>query len=417
MIPRFAFSLVLACFAGGLASAQEPQIGFELETDTVVVGQPLVLRIKVLVPTWMPNSPDFPTLEVPSLMVRLPERATNPISERIDGETWSGVQRAYRLYPLAAGEYQLPAGEVAITYADPDTTDPISYSTPLPDIGFEASLPKVAEHLSPPVLAKGFELEQTIDGESELAVGDAITRTLSAHIEGTTPVLIPQLAKESDATALRPYPKDPVVTESEDRGTLSGTRIETTTYVAQTDGTIALPEVAIDWFNLETGKIETASVPEILLTVTGAPPKPPEPADIAKWLGLASLALAIGWGVFKWLLPTIAQWMDAQHDNWRNSEHHAHHAVVAAIAQQDLFAVMVALNNWKAFAPADASDNLADLNSALAKVGAARFGVGEQQDAPDHWRQVGALYRKARARIRTTRRASSTHSSLPPLNP
>lgn len=417
MIRRFAFALILACFAGGLASAQEPRIGFELDTDTVVVGQPLVLHIKVLVPTWMPNSPDFPTLEVPSLMVRLPERATSPISERIDGETWSGVQRAYRLYPLAAGEYELPAGNVAITYADPDTTDPIAYSTSLPDIRFTATFPKSAADLSPPVLATGFTLEQTIDGASELVVGDAITRTLIASIEGTTPILIPQLAKESNATALRAYPKDPVVTESEDRGTLSGTRTETITYVAQTDGTLSLPEVTIDWFNLETGKIETASVPEISLTVTGAPPKPPEPAEIARWLGLAALALAIGWGAFKWFRPAISNWIDTRRNNWHNSEQYAHHVILAAITNQDLSALMVALDHWKSVARAGAPGDFDDLDGALASVGAARFGGEEQHDTTSQWRQVAATYSKTRARLRTKRRTNSTRSSLPPLNP
>lgn len=417
MIRRFAFALVLACFAGDLASAQEPQIGFELDNGTIVVGQPLVLRIKVLVPTWMPKPPDFPTLEVPSLMVRLPERATNPISERIDGETWSGVQRSYRLYPLAAGEYELPAGDVAITYADPDTTDPIAYSSPLPEIRFAATLPKGAADLSPPVLANAFTLEQTIDGASELIVGDAITRTLIAGIDGSTPVLIPQLAKDSDTIALRAYPKDPVVAESENRGTLSGTRTEAITYVAQTDGALTLPEVTIDWFNLETGKIETASVPEIALTVTGAPPKPPEPADIAKWLGLVALGLAIGWGAFKWFRPAIARWIDARRDNWRNSELYAHRAVRAATANQDLSAVMVALDHWKSFATAGAPTDFVDLDSALASVGAARFGSGEQHDTARHWQRFSAVYGKTRARVRATQRANATRSSLPPLNP
>lgn len=417
MIRLLASTFILLLFASGFAIAQEPEISFEFENDTVIVGQPLAFRIKVLVPTWMPSSPDFPTLEVPSLMVRLPERATTPISERIEGETWSGVQRAYRLYPLAPGDYRLPAGEVAITYADPGSTDPIAFSAPLPDIRFVASLPAGAESLSPPVLANGFTLEQKIEGESELTVGDAITRTLIANIDGTTPVLIPQLAPESQGTALRAYPKDPVVTESENRGDLSGTRTEVTTYVAQTDGTLVLPDVSIDWFNLESGKIETASVPEVTLTVTGAPPKPTDPADVAKWLALAALALAISWGVVKWARPTISSRIEALRDRWHGSERYAHRAVLAAIADQDLSTVMIQIDHWKSFVPAGDTADFRQLDTALAGVGAARFGDETQSDMTLQWRQVGVAYGEARAQMRTMLRATSTGSNLPPLNP
>lgn len=417
MIRLIAIALLLAFLFNGSAIAQEPQISFELESETVVVGQPLVLRIKVLVPTWMPKAPDFPTLEIPSLMVRLPERATSPISEQIEGETWAGVQRAYRLYPLAPGDYQLPTGDVAITYADPATSDPIAYSVQFPDIRFVATMPKEAANLSPPVLANGFTLEQNIEGESELTVGDAITRTLTAQIQGTTPVLIPQLFKEETATALRSYPKDPVVTESEDRGTLSGTRTEIITYVAQADGNLVLPEIAIDWFNLETGKIETASVPEIPLVVSGAPPKPTEPAEFAKWFGLIGVALAIIWGIFSWFRPTISHWINALRDNWHTSERYAHRAVLAAIANQQLSAVMPALDHWKSVVPASTPGDFDVLDNALAGVGATRFGGAGHHETTDPWRQVAAAYSKARAHLRTKQRANSTRSSLPPLNP
>ena len=121
--PILALFVSFLCIVGA-AKAQEPNVTVTLDPETTVVGQPVVLRIKVLVPTWMPKPPVFPNFEVPSVMVRLPERASGPVSETIDRETWSGVQRAYRLYPLEAGVITLPAGVIGLTYAEPGATVP-----------------------------------------------------------------------------------------------------------------------------------------------------------------------------------------------------------------------------------------------------------------------------------------------------
>ena len=120
---RLALVLLLVLLAVPLASkAQEPAkpiLRMEFKQTETIPGQPLVLRVTVLVPTWLPEAPVFPSLEVPNVMVRLPERASGPASERVKGETWSGVTRAYRLYPMKAGGFRIPPLPVTVTSADP----------------------------------------------------------------------------------------------------------------------------------------------------------------------------------------------------------------------------------------------------------------------------------------------------------
>jgi hypothetical protein len=408
--------LLLLLVLANTAAAQEPRVEVELESDSVVVGQPLLLRIRVLVPTWMPKPPAFPTLEVPSLMVRLPERASGPVSETIGGETWSGVQRGYRLYPLAPGDVQLPAGEVQITYAEPGQPDPIVYAAPLPGIRFAATLPEGARTLSPPILAEGFTLEQGIEGATDLSVGDAITRTLTARIEGTTPVLIPRLAEETQTPALRAYPKDPDVRETEDRSSLSGSRTETVTYIAQADGTVTLPALTLDWFNLRTNAVETASVPEILLTVTGAPPAPPDPAQLARIAALAAGALALLWGAYRWFRPAITGRVRELQARWQGSEHHAHRTVRTALARRDLSATIAALETWKTVAGPAGEDEFKRLETALAGIGAARFGPAPGTRATESWQALESAYTRTRASLKVAGR-SGTARALPPLNP
>ena len=116
--------LAVLLFLPVLALAQTgPQVTVTPPEGDIIVGQPVTLRITVLVPTWMPKPPVYPSIEVPDLLVRLPERATTPTSQKVEGETWSGTTRGYRLYPLARGTYEIPGQDMIVTWADPDTTN------------------------------------------------------------------------------------------------------------------------------------------------------------------------------------------------------------------------------------------------------------------------------------------------------
>ena len=253
----------------------EPIVEVELSEGEVIVGQPIRLQIKILVPTYMPKPPIYPTIELPELMVRLPYRATTPTSERRDGVSLSGTIRSYRLYPLAAGSFEIPEQLLTLTYADPNTNAPITAEVAMPAQSFVATVPAAAKDLDPPVIAEGFALDQQIEGDTSLRVGDAITRTVTARIDGTTPVLIPSLVPKLDAPALRTYPKEPRVNATEERGVLSGTRVEAVTYLVQADGDAQLPEITVEWYNTKTQSLETASVPGVTLTLAPAPPPPP----------------------------------------------------------------------------------------------------------------------------------------------
>jgi hypothetical protein len=410
-------TVLVIIWAGSAALAQEPQVTFELESDIAIVGQPLRLRIEVLVPTWMPKPAVFPTIEVPSLLVRLPERGAGPISGRIDGETWSGVQRSYRLYPLAAGEFELPAGDIVVTYADPDTTEPVEFRTPLPDIRFAAGVPSAAVGLDPPIIAQGFTLEQSIDGETALEAGDAITRTITARIDGTTPVLIPALTPEMAGTALRGYGKEPVVSETEDGGVLSGSRVETTTYVGQQDGSATLPGLTLDWFNLATGKIETVTLPETTVSVTGTAvsANPPSPREIARWVGAGLLAALGLWLAWRYVRPPLVQALADARARYEASERAAYQRLARALKARDLSGSLAAAELWARFYP-DTPDAAAPVQQALTGIGAARFGNERSNNANSAWLEAERAAHTTRSALRR-RSAASSLQDLPPLNP
>lgn len=411
-------ALLFLLMTGAATQAQEPRVTLELSESETLVGQPLELVVNVLVPTWMPKPPVYPTFEVPSLMVRLPEKSTVSISQRVDGATWAGVRRTYRLYPLVPGTFEIPPQAFTITYADPDTRDPVVQDIPSPAVSFASTIPAAARTLDPLIVARAFTLEQTIEGENTLAPGDAVVRTVRATIDGTTVVMIPTLVSASDTPGLRSYPAEPTITEAEDGRNLSGTREEKVTYLAQSSGTATLPQIRFDWYNIDTGEIETVSVPEFSVTVEGIA----EPAEdgitreqlIRVAIGLAVLALVVL--LVRRFKPQIDAWITALRDRWHTSERYARSQVQHAIKAGDLTRTYSTLEVWVARTTLTEAE-LQPLATALAEVGKATHGTGTGAAALKRaWQEVSAAFRAAR-RENTRLRKSAHVNRLPPLNP
>lgn len=390
----------------------------ELSEEETLVGQPLILSITILVPTWMSGETNFPNLEVPGIMVRLPQRAGGPISETIDGETWSGVRRRYRLYPLDVGTFTIPRQEISIAYADPDTQAPIDADLVFEGVSFRAGVPEKAAGLDPLIIAKDFSLAQTFEGETDLAPGDAITRTLTAKISGTTPVIIPQLSPEFENDLMRAYEAEPNVQESENRGELSGSRTEKTTFIAQGPGSIAIPGFSIDWFDLDTEEIKTVTVPDQSISISGTALGEEATIDTGFLVRLAIgliLGLLVLLGLYRYAWPPVRRWNEARIERWHASEAFAHRQVLKAIHHRDLGSVSECVDAWLIHVPPERTDVRTELSVALAKLGRPRFGGESGGQQGEDWGRFRSTYLAQRLTALKDRRHST--GALPGLNP
>lgn len=406
--------LWIALLLPSAAAAQDPQVRLELAAEETEIGQPLILRLTVLVPSFMPDPPSLPSFEIPDLMVRLNDRATTPTSQQVDGETWSGITRSYSLYPMIPGPFVLPPQEVAITYAA-DGATPETTTVMTEEIRFEAILPEGAEGLDPPLIASDLTTTQQITlPEGDLAVGDAITRQIVVKIEGTPPLFIPPLIGTEGTEALRPYPKEPVLEESENRGILSGTRTETVTYVALAEGTATLPPLSLSWYNLSSKAVETIELDGTTVEVAAGPPAPfrPDPGQIAGWL-LALIALGsaafFGWRRFG---PGLRARARARRAARQVSEAHLYKTLEQAVGARDLTLSLQALRLYETHHPE--ARRPADLDAALHAVTEIRFGRAtlDQGAITARW----AALHKALPGLRP-HRVHKAEQTLPALNP
>lgn len=346
--------------------AQEPKVTVTAEQEEVVVGQPYLLRIEILVPTFMPKAPVFPTFEMPGLIVRLPEKSTSPISEKIDGETWSGVRRTYRIFPTRAGITEIAAQQLSITYKDTDTNEDVPLTVDVPATQLLATVPAGARALDPLIVAQDVGIAQTWQvGEGELAVGDAVVRTLEISVAGASALFVPPLLDNAspepeaaegeeagpddvavEASHFLPYPEDAQVTETIERGIMSGTRHEQVSYIAQGGGETVFPDITLSWYNLETEKVEEIVLPGKSVTVA-MPPVVRAPLDTGKILRLGIFAVIVAglfWALHKFLWPLCTAKYYQLRTRYDATTHAAHRAAVKQANARDLNGLLVALD-------------------------------------------------------------------------
>ncbi|SLN37631.1 hypothetical protein PSA7680_01824 [Pseudoruegeria aquimaris] len=406
--------LPLAAFAQ--TGAPAPQLTVEVPEEPVIPGQPVVIRMKVLVPTWLSKPIAFPPLELPNVITRLTERSTTPVSETIEGETWSGVSRSYRLYPMIPGAFTIPPQELQVLYAEPGKTEPLVATLRTPPISFSAEVPAGAEGLDPFIAAEGLEITETIEGTPDALVpGASFTRTITAKITGTTPILLPQLAAGDSPAGIAAYPSEPVIEESENRGTLSGTRSEKITYVAEAGAEGSLPGVTLRYWDLKAGAVKETGIDPVTIFSDGPPPAAPQaPPESRLRLILGAAAALLLFGVAflaaRWLAPRLRARRAARRAAYLASEAHAHERLLKAIAAQDYGASLAALPLWERRLDLGTAQ---DVRAALRRAAAGAYG-GEPD--PAAWRDVRAAVEATRKRAHA-HRSRAEGAALPSLNP
>lgn len=398
------------------AAAQEPVLRAELEADATIPGQAVSLRLTVLAPTFFPQPPIWPDYQAPNLLVRI--AATGPVSERIDGATWSGVSRRYLITPMLPGPVGLPGREITVTWSDPETNVPRRTELPVNALTITGLVPEGAEKLDPFIAADALTLEQTVEGTPEdMAPGNSLTRTVIATIQGAPAMFLPTLMPPHAIEGLRTYPDSPVLQETTNRGMIRGTRKERVTLIAEGGGSGEAPAVSLDWYNLGTGKVETAELPAISvfvegpLATSGAPPQ-------RDWRAIALaglvifIALALALKTLRRLLPYLADQVGQLRARWTASEWYAWRVLQRAVSSRNYAAVRPALDVWADRVKGSDPRRDPRLSNALASLGAARYSAGGRTGGHD-WRELDRLLRE----LRQPQTQQQSRAALPPLNP
>ena len=330
------------------AEVLEPIVRVEIDPGEVIVGEPVNLTVSILVPTWFTTPPQFPTFELENVMTQQPRNSARPGSEQIDGQTWTSVRRRFQLFPLVPGSFQLPGADIPLAYADPGNNTPVQTHAVMEPFSFSASVPTGAENLEPYIAGTSFELERRVIGEtSGLASGDALEVEFIATVKGLPAIFIPQTAPDLEQPGVSVYPKEPVVGDSEGKGS----RVEHLTLVFDAGGEFMIPGTKLQWWNTDTASVQTVTLEPLAISVKGPALTQIESEDLSESINPGRyaltlvLALLLAWELFRWW-PRFRERRRRNRELFLASETHAYEQLMSSISAKDNRGIFSRIGEW-----------------------------------------------------------------------
>lgn len=299
-------------------------LDMQIEPKSVLVQQQAIISIKIYQATTLAQAQLTEPTAAHAVIERLGEDKQYQVTK--SGRNWLVTERQYAVFPqqsgtLAISSVQLDASVLVNTQ---------SFGTPF----FQSSRPirarsnelklqvnpiPAAWHGANWLPASGLSLTEKWPSANSFKVGEPITRTITVQAQGQSMSQLPALpALLPDQ--LKSYPDQPVLKDDKSEQGIAGLRRQKNAIIPTAPGTYILPAIEIPWWNVNSGKMETAELPARTFKVTGAvasvqksaPPAPmaatpsqlPQAVAVAdnnsmdhtpwRWIAIISLC---GWGL------------------------------------------------------------------------------------------------------------------------
>ena len=238
----------------------------------------------------------------------------------IDGRRYRVIERRFAVFPQASGPLTLPAFRLDARVAEPGaastmgrlfgegrrvriTTQPVDVMVkPRPGAAATPWLPAKAVTLS----------EEWPEEPPRLVAGEPVTWTLRLGATGLTGEQLPPI-EPAGLEGTRVYPDQPSIVTRSSAQAVHGERIQRIAMVPGAAGTLTIPELRVEWWDVEADAPRTALIPARTISVApapvsaeasrpalAAPPAAPEATPLL-WQGISAV-LTLAWlvtlGVF-----------------------------------------------------------------------------------------------------------------------
>jgi len=266
---------------------------------------------------------EISNFDIPDAVVENLERRS--FQRRVGNRTWLVTELRYAVYPQKSGALRIPAIGFTAREVQPGRSllgarlgrRLRMASEPL-EIDVKSVPASFPGEVWLPARALTLEENWSIDPAS-LNVGDSTTRTLTLTARGLQGSQLPPLSSVQGAVnipELRFYPDQESIDQSELAEGLQGRRVQSEALVARSGGTWTLPEIRVPWWNIETDRLEFATLPARTVVVTAiqsadqtddptiAPSASPAGTHLPLWLWVVSAAgwlVSLALGMLLWL--------------------------------------------------------------------------------------------------------------------
>ena len=233
----------------------------------------------------------------------------------VDGRRYRVIERRFAVFPQASGRLALPAFRLDARVAEAGAASTmgrlfgegrrVRIATPPIEVVVK---PRPGASATPWLPAQAVTLSEEWAEESpRLVAGQPVTWTLRLGAAGLTGEQLPPI-EPSGIDGVRFYPDYPSIMTRVDGHTVHGEHVQRIAMVPGAAGELKLPELQVEWWDVEADAPRTARIPARTLSVAAAPDTagvvsrpalavptgtPPE-ASPRLWQGI-SASLAIVW--------------------------------------------------------------------------------------------------------------------------
>ena len=261
------------------------RITSELSDDSVYVQQQLTYTIRL----YRAVQAQYASLTEPELEGALIETLGDDVQfeTMIDSVRYIVLERKYAIFPQKSGQFTI----TGVTYNAEVATGRQRFSTlgslrgrsrsvslstedktvtvkPIPDGVTEWWLP-----------AKSVSIKQKWQPEGDqIEIGSPVTWTYSLVADGLTATQIPDLLP-GEVTGLKFYPEQAKESSQVIDGKMIGKRTQSVAVIATDSGKVTIPEMTVNWWNVELDKAQTVTIPAKTLIIDGDISPVKEPAS------------------------------------------------------------------------------------------------------------------------------------------
>lgn len=247
----------------GARPSAQPSLEVSLLDTQPYLQQPVLVRLDVLsfgnLATASPELTGFDAV--------LLEEISGPTTSVRGSGRERQIVNSYMLAltPLREGSLQLGPFEVSGTLAG---GVPFSAVAAVPS---RLEVRPVVASVRPWLPLQALQLTRELDETTALAEGRPTTLTLRMQATGGTGAQLPNLEPMLKSNDFRAYREQTIIDTrlSDDGRTLQGIRTEIYTLVPFSGGRLQLPELRVNWWNVDAARRESSSVPIRRLSVAG----------------------------------------------------------------------------------------------------------------------------------------------------
>jgi len=388
-----------------MALSAAPAVKLDVPKTEAWTGQSLPFFIELRAAGSFTGTPSFDLPQIPGTVIL--KLGSPVLGSKTDGDTEVFTQRhEFALFSQARGSVELPPITVRFSHRKGYTGPSFDETSQTDSAELSIQRPPGSEDLGFLVTTGSLVIDETWDPQpGSVKTGAVFKRTIVQRAEGMSGMALAP-APDTGPVGIRVYTADPEINDRIDRGTFSGERRETLTYLVQQAGQHTLPAIRYVWWNPETKTLESKTLPELSFTAT-APPVPPEKPSPVRFLWWLLPVAMLGAGVrFRKPIAVLARRV---RDGIDPPARRADRAFLRACSRNDASAAALAWAMRRAMPPEPRVDETFDRE--LGMLHRQRYGSEPSQ----HWsgRALAEAYRSSR-RVRRTARVTE---ALPPLNP